>query len=282
MCMRHMRGGVLKAEIENIKGDAMVELKHVQVSVENRVATLKMNHPPANALSDAVMKDLDAAVDAVASDADVKVIVITAEGRFFVAGADINMLDKITDMGGGAALAANGQRIFSKIERLAKPVICAVNGIALGGGCELAMACHMRIAAEDAKFGQPEINLGIIPGYGGTQRLLRIVGPSKATELVLTGDIIDAGQALAVGLVNAVVPTDKLSETVRELAEKIAAKSMPAITASLGAISGGMEASLAEGLELEARLFGELCETADKAEGTRAFLEKRKPNFEDK
>jgi enoyl-CoA hydratase/carnithine racemase len=260
----------------------MVELKHVQISVENKIATLKMNHPPANALSEAVMNDLDAAIGAVASDHEVKVIVITAEGRFFVAGADINMLDKITDAGEGAALAANGQRVFNKIERLTKPVICAVNGIALGGGCELAMACLMRIAAEDAKFGQPEISLGLIPGYGGTQRLMRIVGPSKACELVLTGDMIDAGQALAIGLVNAVVPTDKLSETVRELAEKIASKSMPAITASLGAIEGGMDMSLVEGLDLEAKLFGELCETADKAEGTRAFLEKRKPNFQDK
>ena len=260
----------------------MVELKHVHISVENKIATLKIDHPPANSLSEAVMNDLDAAIGAVASDHGVKVIVITAEGRFFVAGADINMLEKITDAGEGAALAANGQRVFNKIERLTKPVICAVNGIALGGGCELAMACHMRIAAEDAKFGQPEINLGIIPGYGGTQRLMRIVGPSKATELILTGDIIDAGQALAIGLVNAVVPTDELSETVRELAEKIAAKSMPAIIASLAAIGGGAGVSLAEGLELEAKLFGELCETADKAEGTRAFLEKRKPNFQDK
>lgn len=260
----------------------MVELKHVHISVENRVATLTMDNPPANALSAAVMDDLDAAIGSAASDPEVKVIVITAEGRFFVAGADIKMLDKIRDASEGASLAANGQRVFNKIEHLTKPVICAVNGIALGGGTELAMACHIRIASEDAKFGQPEINLGIIPGYGGTQRLMRIVGPSKATELILTGDIISAGQALAIGLVNTVVPTDKLRETVRDLAEKIAAKSMPAVAASLRAIGEGLAVSLTDGLAIEAKLFGELCETADKTEGIAAFLEKRKPSFQDK
>jgi enoyl-CoA hydratase/carnithine racemase len=264
------------------KGDAVAELKHVHISIENRIATLTMDSPPANALSDAVMDDLDAAIGIVASDPDVKAIVITAEGRFFVAGADIKMIDKITEAGEGAAMAANGQRVFDKIERLTKPVICAVNGIALGGGTELAMACHMRVAAEEAKFGQPEINLGIIPGYGGTQRLTRIVGPSIATELILTGDMIDAGKALAIGLVNTVVPADKLKETALGLAEKIASKGMPSVTAALRAIGGGLDASQADGLALEAKLFGELCETADKAEGTRAFLEKRKANFQDK
>ena len=260
----------------------MVELKHVHISIENRVATLTMDNPPANALSAAVMDDLDAAIGSVASDPEVKVIVITAEGRFFVAGADIKMLDKIRVASEGAGLAANGQRVFNKIERLTKPVICAVNGIALGGGTELAMACHMRIAAEDAKFGQPEINLGIIPGYGGTQRLMRIDGPSKATEQILICHIISAGQALSIGLVNTVVPTDKLRETVRDLAEKIAAKSMPAVAASLRAIGEGLAVSLTDGLAIEAELFGELCETADKTEGIAAFLEKRKPNFQDK
>lgn len=264
------------------KGDAVAELKHVHISIENKVATLKMDNPPANALSEAVMNDLDAAIGAVASDPDVKVIVITAEGRFFVAGADIKMIEKMTDPSEAEAMAANGQRVFMKIEQLTKPVICAVNGIALGGGTELAMACHMRIASEDAKFGQPEINLAIIPGYGGTQRLTRIVGPSVATELILTGDMIDAEQARAIGLVNKVVPADKLEETTRELAEKIAAKSMPAVAAALRAIGGGLDVSLVDGLALEAKLFGEQCATADKAEGTRAFLEKRKPNFQDK
>ena len=264
------------------KGDAVAELKHVHISIENRIATLTMDSPPANALSDAVMDDLDAAIGTVASDPDVKVIVITAEGRFFVAGADIKMIDKIKEAGEGTAMAANGQRVFDKIEHLAKPVICAVNGIALGGGTELAMACHMRVASEEAKFGQPEINLGIIPGYGGTQRLTRIVGPSIATELILTGDMIDAGRALAIGLVNTVVPADKLKETALGLAEKITSKGMPAVTAALRAIGGGIDASQADGLALEAKLFGELCETADKAEGTRAFLEKRKANFQDK
>jgi enoyl-CoA hydratase/carnithine racemase len=260
----------------------MAELKYVHTSIENKVARLIIDHPPANALSDGVISDLDAATNAAVSDPGVKVIVITAEGRFFVAGADINQLDTINDAANGEALAANGQRVFSKIEQLAKPVICAINGIALGGGCELAMACHMRIAADSAKLGQPEINLGIIPGYGGTQRLARIAGPSKATELILTGDMIDAQEALRVGLVNAVVPSDQLEETVRVLAEKIASKSLPAIQAALRAIGGGLDVSITDGLALEAKVFGEVCETADKKEGMRAFLEKRQANFQDK
>ena len=159
----------------------MAELQHVHISVEEKIAALTIDHPPANALSNAVLKDIDAAIDSVASDPAVKVIIITGKGRFFVAGADINELDKVKDSAAGEALAANGQRVLSKIEQLMKPVICAINGMALGGGCELAMACHIRIAADAAKLGQPEINLGIIPGFGGTQRLARIIGPSKAT-----------------------------------------------------------------------------------------------------
>jgi enoyl-CoA hydratase len=233
-------------------------------------------------LSDAVLGDLDAAIDSVASDPAVKVIVITGQGRFFVAGADINQLDKVKNRDEGAALARNGQRVLSKIEQLTKPVICAINGMALGGGLELAMACHIRVASEAARFGQPEINLGIIPGFGGTQRLSRIIGPARATELILTGEMISAEEAQRLGLLNAVVGPDQLEETVRALAEKIAAKSMPAIRAALRAIGGGLDVSLADGLALEAKVFGEICETEDKTEGMRAFLEKRQPNFQDK
>ncbi len=260
----------------------MAELKHVHISVGNKVAKLTIDHPPANALSDAVLGDLDAAIDSVASDPAVKVIVITGQGRFFVAGADINQLDKIKNRDEGAALARNGQRVLSKIEQLTKPVICAINGMALGGGLELAMACHIRVASDAAKFGQPEINLGIIPGFGGTQRLARIIGPARATELILTGEMISAGDAQRLGLLNAVVAPDQLEETVRVLAEKVAAKSMPAIRAALRAIGGGLDVSLADGLALEAKVFGEICETEDKTEGMRAFLEKRQPNFQDK
>jgi enoyl-CoA hydratase/carnithine racemase len=260
----------------------VADLKHVHISIDGGVAKLVIDHPPANALSDAVLSDIDAAIESVASDPAVKVVVITGQGRFFVAGADINQLDTIKDAASGEALAANGQRVLSKIEQLTKPVICALNGMALGGGCELAMACHMRIAAGTVKLGQPEINLGIIPGFGGTQRLARIVGPSKATELVLTGDMVDAAEALRIGLVNAVVPADKLGETVGALAQKIASKSMPAIRALLRALGGGLDVSLADGLALEANIFGEICETEDKTEGIRAFLEKRKAEFKDK
>jgi enoyl-CoA hydratase/carnithine racemase len=260
----------------------VADLKHVKISIENKVATLTIDNPPANALSDAVMSDLDAAIGEVSSDSAVKVIIITGEGRFFVAGADIKMLQKVTNAKEGAAKAGGGQRVFDKIEQLAKPVICAVNGIALGGGTELAMACHIRIASEAAKFGQPEIKLGLIPGYGGTQRLARIVGASKATELILTGDMVDASDALALGLVNSVVAPDELEGAARGMANKIAAMGMPAISAALRAVGGGLDAGLADGLELEADLFGQLCETADKNEGISAFLEKRKAEFQDK
>jgi enoyl-CoA hydratase/carnithine racemase len=258
------------------------QLKHVHVSIEKKIAKLTIDHPPANALSSAVLSDLGSAIDSVVSDPSVKVIILTGQGRFFVAGADINQLEKIQNAAEGEALAVSGQRVLDKIEQLSKPVICAINGMALGGGCELAMACHMRIAAEPVKFGQPEINLGIIPGFGGTQRLARIIGPSKATELVLTGDMISAEEALKLGLVNAVVSAEELEEHARQLAEKIASKSLPAIKAALRAIGGGLDVSLADGLALEAKIFGEVCETADKQEGLRAFLEKRKANFQDK
>ena len=267
---------------KNNSGGVVDELKHVHVTIENSIAKLLIDPPPANALSGDVLSDLSHAVDTVATDQSVKVIIITGQGRFFVAGADINQLDKVKDAAEGEALAINGQRVLDKIEQLTKPVICAVNGMALGGGCELAMACHMRIAADSVKFGQPEINLGIIPGFGGTQRLSRIIGPSKATELILTGDMISAQDALRLGLVNAVVPAEDLEETVRKLAEKIASKSMPALKAALRSIGGGLNVSLADGLALEARIFGEVCETADKTEGIRAFLEKRTANFQDR
>jgi enoyl-CoA hydratase/carnithine racemase len=266
-----------------MKAEGLVnELKHVHVSIENKVAKLVIDHPPANALSAAVLSDLRSATESMASDASVKAVVITGQGRFFVAGADINQLERIKDAAEGKALAENGQRVLDKIEQLQKPVICAVNGMALGGGCELAMACHIRIASDAAKFGQPEINLGIIPGFGGTQRLARIIGPSVATELILTGDVISAQDALRLGLVNAVVPAADLEQAALKLAEKIASKSLPAIQAALRAIGGGLDLYLADGLALEAKIFGEVCETADKKEGLRAFLEKRKPNFQDR
>ncbi|RJP26748.1 MAG: enoyl-CoA hydratase [Candidatus Abyssobacteria bacterium SURF_5] len=257
-------------------------MKFVHLNVENKIAKLTVDHPPANALSGPVLSDISNAIDSIANDPSVKVVIITGQGRFFIAGADINQLDKIQNAAEGEALAVNGQRVLDKIEQLAKPVICAVNGMALGGGCELAMACHIRIAADVAKFGQPEINLGIIPGFGGTQRLARIIGPSRATELILTGDMISAEEALRLGLVNAVAPAAELEESVRKLAEKIASKSMPAIGAALRAIGGGLDVPLADGLALEANIFGEICETADKKEGLRAFLEKRKANFLDR
>ncbi len=179
----------------------------------------------------------------------------------------------------GLAFARRGQGVFSRIERLEKPVIAAVNGFALGGGCELAMACHMRIASSRAKFGQPEVKLGILPGFGGTQRLPRLVGRGVATQLILSGDIIRAEEALRIGLVNEVVEPDELLPRSRALLEGMLAMGPGAVAASLVAIRDGLDPSLADGLELEARLFARACGTPEMKEGTAAFLEKRDPRF---
>jgi enoyl-CoA hydratase len=182
----------------------------------------------------------------------------------------------------GKKFSAGGQAVFDAIENLGKPVIAAVNGYALGGGCELALACTIRIASENAKFGQPEVNLGIIPGYGGTQRLARLVGKGKAMELILTGDQIDAHEALRIGLVNKVVPASELPSTAESLAQKILAKGQVAVRLSLKAINMAHETNLTDGQALEASLFGVCCGSEDFKEGTKAFLGKRKPEFKNK
>lgn len=251
-------------------------------TVEGAVATLLINRPPANTLTPELLAELSTTFDQVAKDEALKVVVLTGTGRFFIAGADIRVLASLASSKEGEAMALQGQAILDRIEGVGKPVIAAINGICLGGGLELALCCHIRLAAEGSRLGQPEINLGIMPGFGGTQRLARIIGQSKAMELILTGEPISAQEAKAIGLVSEVVPPEDLLRQAQGLARTIASKGQMAVRASLRAIRQGVELNLHDGLALEARLFGALCDTADRREGLSAFLEKRQPHFMDR
>jgi len=256
---------------------------YFKVTKEEGVATILFSHPPVNALNQKAMQELDSVLDTLKDDPETKVVLFTTEGmQAFIAGADIREFTQIQNPQQAEGLATQGQATFSKLEHLPKPVIAVIHGVCLGGGNELIMACHIRIASERARFGQPEINLGIIPGFGGTQRLSRIVGASKAAELILTGDMIHAKEALRIGLVSAVVPDQDLLKTAKGLAKKIAAKGMPAISASLALIRKSLDLPLEEGLKEEAKAFGEVAKTEDMKEGVTAFLEKRQPQFKDR
>jgi enoyl-CoA hydratase/carnithine racemase len=248
-------------------------------NIDGAVATLLINHPPANTLTPELLVELSATFEQAAKDDAVKVVVLTGAGRFFIAGADIRVLAAIASSKEGEAIALQGQAILDQIEGFGKPVIAAINGICLGGGLELAMCCHIRFAAEGSRLGQPEINLGIMPGFGGTQRLARLLGQSKALELILTGEPISAQDAKTIGLVSQVFPPEDLLRQAQGLARTIASKGQMAVRASLRAIRQGVALNLHDGLALEARLFGELCDTEDKREGVSAFLEKRQPHF---
>jgi enoyl-CoA hydratase len=244
------------------------------------IARVTVNRPDKlNALNAIVIAELADAVTRIETDAAVRGIIVTGAGsKAFVAGADIK---ELTEQGvaGGRARAIAGQQVFRRLERCGKPVIAAVNGFALGGGCELAMACHLRVAGENAKFGQPEVKLGIAPGYGGTVRLPRLVGKARALELLLTGDMIDAEEACRIGLVNRVVPADRVVEEAESMLKVILANGPLAVRACLEAVDVGMDMTLDQALLLEAGYFGLLSATADMQEGTRAFVEKRKPAF---
>ena len=261
---------------------AVTSGQHVKMAVEDRVAVLTIDHRPVNALDRQTLRELGEAVDVIGADPAVKVIVITGGGSLaFVAGADIKEVGQIKSPQEAQEMAALGQAVFLKIQRLTKPVIAAINGVCLGGGCELAMACHLRISGDRARFGQPEITLGIIPGWGGTQRLPRLIGKAKATEWILTGDMYTAQEALRLGLVNQVVPQDQVLKVAKDLARKIASKGAVAITQSLRAIEDGLNLSLEAGLAKEAEAFGAVAATEDSKEGVNAFLEKRQPQFKD-
>jgi enoyl-CoA hydratase/carnithine racemase len=247
---------------------------------KKQIAFITMARPRVlNALNGLTLQELSRAFHTVREDDEVRVAILTGEGeKAFVAGADIG---EIASLGAveAQAFAARGQAVFTLIENCGKPVIAAVNGFALGGGCELALACTLRLASENARFGQPECKLGIIPGYGGSQRLPRLIGKGRALQLLLTGEMIRADDACRIGLVNAVLPFAELLPHAEALALQIIANAPLATHYCLDAVNRGMEMTLDEGLAYEAALFGVCCSTADKNEGTRAFLEKRAPQF---
>ncbi len=246
---------------------------------KDHVCILTINRPEAlNALNSEVLDALDKAVDTVLADDDVRVIILTGAGRAFVAGADIGEMAEL-DMTAGRAFGNVGQKLFRKIEQAEKPTIAAVNGFALGGGCELALACDMRIASEHAVFGQPEVGLGITPGFSGTQRLAAVIGKAKAAEMILTANNINAQAAAELGLVNRTVPAEKLMEEAEALAAKIASNAPLAVKWSNSAIKRGLETDIDSGIAIEADLFGMCFATADQKEGMKAFLERRKPVF---
>ena len=252
----------------------------VIVARDGAVATLTINRPAVrNALNDATLGAIDAAVEALDADPEVRVILLTGAGdKAFIAGADINELSRATAVT-GRALALRGQGVFDRIAAAGKPIIAVINGFCLGGGCELALACTFRFAADTAEIGQPEINLGIIPGYGGSQRLPRLIGRDRALDLILTGRRVSAADALALGLVTRVYPAATLRAEALAYARELAAKAPIAVRLALDAVRAGLEQPLAEALAHEAALFGLVSATDDMREGTRAFLEKRPAQF---
>jgi enoyl-CoA hydratase/carnithine racemase len=261
----------------------MSERQFVKVTTEDRVAIITIDHAPVNALDQKTMAELAEVVVEVIADPNVKAAIIIGGGQMaFVAGADINEFTKLTTPEEARGFIEMGQSTFNKIENSPKPFIAAINGVALGGGMELAMACHIRIAGDRARLGQPEINLGIIPGWGGTQRLTRIVGPAKASELILTGDNLTAQEAYRLNLVNKVVPGGEVLKTAKDLAKKIAGKGAVAIAATLDSISKARDAALEAGLAVEAANVSKLVATEDAKEGITAFLSKRQPVFKDR
>ena len=246
-------------------------------SLEQHIFTVTVNRPDKmNALNRDVMNDLDAVATEIESNTEIRAVIITGAGqKAFVAGADIGEFVGLSK-DEGLQLAQRGQDIFSRFENCSKPVVAAVNGFALGGGCELAMACHFRIASDNAKFGQPEVNLGLIPGYGGTQRLVQLIGKGRALELLMTGNMIDASIALEYGLVNHVVPQDDLLPKAKMILEQIISKAPVAISKCIAAAN---RAGTVDGFQTELKAFAHCFETEDVKEGTAAFLEKRKANF---
>ena len=248
-------------------------------TIENGICTITINRPDKlNALNKTVMQELDAVLDEVYNNKEIKAAIVTGAGqKSFVAGADISEFIGLS-VEEGKVLAKKGQDIFFKIENAAKPIIACVNGFALGGGCELAMSCHFRIASENAKFGQPEVNLGLLPGYGGTQRLTQLVGKGRAIEIMISGNMIDAATALQYGLVNHVVPQEELLNKANSILQTIISKAPVAVAKCIAAANAVFDETK-NGFAFEVDAFGECFGTKDKEEGTNAFIEKRKPVF---
>ena len=259
-----------------------MEYKKLIIQDNGAVRVIKINNPEAlNALNTAILRELDAAFTEVAEDNGILAVVLTGEGRAFVAGADISEM-KSKNAIEGEIFGKLGASVFRKIELLPKPVIAAVNGFALGGGCELAMSCDIRLASAKAKFGQPEVGLGITPGFSGTQRMPRLIGMGKAKELIYTADIIDAAEAYRIGLVNHVYEPEALMEEAMKMAEKIASKAPIAVKNSKEAINRGIQTDMDSAVAIEAYLFGLCFASEDQKEGMTAFFEKRKANFQNK
>ncbi len=250
-------------------------MPHQLLTISHHVARITLHNPPANVLNLSMLKELELVLNELEEDEYVRVVIVTGTGRFFCAGADINELAHLNTTHGGSEFAVRGQSLLNRIERSEKPVLAAINGTCVGGGLELALACHIRVAAADSVLGLPEIKLSLIPGFGGTQRLPRIVGPSKAAEMILTGESLSAEEALRIGLLSRVVSPHDVIAQVEAIAASIITHGKTAVEAALHAIRGGIDIPLAEGLSREAELFGKLCVTLDKQEAVRAFLEKR-------
>jgi enoyl-CoA hydratase len=257
--------------------------ENILLEKEIPIAIISINRPDRlNTLSIKTLEELSDAFSSLLNDVEINVVILTGIGsKAFAAGADITELNKL-DRLSGKEFAVKGQEIFNLIENFEKPVIAAVNGYALGGGCELALACHFRLASDNAKFGQPEVNLGLIPGFGGTQRLARLINTGRALEYILSGDIIDSGEAYRLGLANKVYPQSELILKAKELAIKISSKGQVAVKAAIRAVNGIKNLTQEQGLTLEAELFGLCCGSEDSKEGTIAFLEKRKPAFKNR
>lgn len=257
-----------------------MEFKNLLYKTSDNIATITINRPDKlNALNHDTLLELNLVIEEIKTDKSVSAVIVTGAGeKAFVAGADIQELSELNSES-GTEFSQFGQAIFDKIENLDKPVIAAVNGFALGGGCELALACHIRLASDNARFGQPEVNLGVIPGYGGTQRLARLINKGRALEYILTGEMINADEAYQIGLVNRVYASDELISQAEEMAQKIISKGRFAVSASIKAVNAVNQISLDDGLKLESELFGSCCDTEEFKEGTTAFLEKRKPKF---
>ena len=258
-------------------------MENILLETNNNILTLTVNRPEKlNALNQKTLKEIEEAINNAQTDENVAAIIITGSGeKSFIAGADISELAKANAVT-GMKFASYGQKVMNTIEQSGKPVIAAVNGFAVGGGCELAMSCHIRVASENAMFGQPEIKLGVIPGFGGTQRLVRLVGKGRALEMNLLGNMINAQRAYEIGLVNLVVPQNELAETVAKMAKQLTYSAPIAMQCIIDSINHGAECSLPEGLDYEAKAFAVTCATEDMKEGTQAFLEKRKANFNGK
>ncbi len=261
----------------------MSDYANLLFEVEDGIGIVSINRPKAlNALNAATIQELGLLFGQLEQDASVKVVVITGSGdKSFVAGADITEMQQMSAVE-GRNWGKMAQAVFNKIENLPQPVIAAVNGYALGGGCELAMACDIRIASEKAKFGQPEVSLGILPGFGGTQRLPRLVGKGRAKELLFTGDMIDADEAYRIGLANKVVAPAELMDTAKAMAHKIMSRAPIAVQVCKAAVNTGLDVDLASGVAYEAEVFGLCFATADQKEGMAAFVEKRKASFSGK